>query len=73
MIVYDSIRVAANLPPIVHGRFSLMLQERWEGSVLANIVAFFVAIGMSDRCAGVEYARHEDDENQPTRASDSEL
>ena len=31
---------AANLPPIIDGRHSLMLQEPWEGSVLANILAF---------------------------------
>ena len=42
--VYDSIRVAANLPPISDGRLSLMLQERREGSVVASIVAFFAAI-----------------------------
>ena len=42
--VFDSIPVAANLPPISDGRFSPMLQERWEGSVVASIVAFFVAI-----------------------------
>ena len=42
--VYNSIRDAANLPPIIDGRHSLMLQERWEGSVLASIVAFFFAI-----------------------------
>ena len=42
--VYNSIRDAANLPPIIDGRHSLMSQERWEGSVLASIVAFFFAI-----------------------------
>ena len=42
--VYNSIRDAANLPPIIDGRHSLMLQERWEGSVLASILAFFFAI-----------------------------
>ena len=42
--VYDSIRVAANLPPICDGRLSLTLQERWEGSVVASTVAFFAAI-----------------------------
>ena len=42
--VYNSVRDAANLPPIIDGRHSLMLQERWEGSVLASIVAFFFAI-----------------------------
>ena len=42
--VYDSIRVAANLPPISDGRLSPMLQERWEGNVVASIVAFFAAI-----------------------------
>ena len=41
---FDCIRVAANLPPISDGRLSLMLQERWEGSVVASIVTFFVAI-----------------------------
>ena len=40
----NSIRDAANLPPIIDGRHSLMLQERWEGSVLASILAFFFAI-----------------------------
>ena len=39
--VYNSIRDTANLPPIIDGRHSLMLQERWEGSVLAGILAFF--------------------------------
>ena len=38
--VYNSIRDTATLPD---GRYSLMLQERWEGSVLASIVAFFFA------------------------------
>ena len=42
--VCNSIRDAANLPPIFDGRFSLMLQERWEGSVMASIVALFFAI-----------------------------
>ena len=42
--VHNSIRDAANLPRIIDGRHSLMLQERWEGSVLASIVAFFFAI-----------------------------
>ena len=42
--VCDSIRVAANLHPKSDGRLSLMLRERWEGSVVASIVAFFVAI-----------------------------
>ena len=42
--VYNSIRDTANLPPIIDGRHSLVLQERWEGSVLASIVAFFCAI-----------------------------
>ena len=42
--VHNSVRDAANLPPIVDGRHSLMLQERWEGSVLASILAFFFAI-----------------------------
>ena len=42
--VYNSIRDAADLPPIIDGRHSLMLQERWEGSVLASILAFFFAI-----------------------------
>ena len=53
--VCNSIRDAANLPPIIDGRHSLMLQERWEGSVLASIVAFFfLPFGQSDRCTGVE-------------------
>ena len=39
--VYNSIRDTANLPPIIDGRHSLMLQERWEGNVLAGILAFF--------------------------------
>ena len=42
--VYNSIRDTANLPPIIDGRHSLMLQERWEESVLASILAFFFAI-----------------------------
>ena len=42
--VYNSIRDTANLPPIIDGRHSLMLQERWEGSVLAGLLAFFFAI-----------------------------
>ena len=42
--VYNSIRDAANLPPIFDGRFSLMLQERGDGCVLTRIVAFFFAI-----------------------------
>ena len=42
--VYNSIRDTANLPPIIDGRHSLMLQERWEGSVLASVLAFFFAI-----------------------------
>ena len=42
--VYNSIRDADNLPPTFDGRHSLMLQERWEGSVLASIVAVFFAI-----------------------------
>ena len=41
--VYDSIRVVADLPPIPDG-LSHMLQERWEGGVVASIVAFFAAI-----------------------------
>ena len=53
--VYNSIRDAANLPPIVYGRHSLMLQEQWEGSVLASILAFFfLPFGQSDRCTSVE-------------------
>ena len=52
--VYSSIRDAANLPPVIDGRHSLMLQERWKGSVLAGIVAFFLPFGQSDRCTGVE-------------------
>ena len=39
--VYNSIRDTANLPPIIDGRHSLVLQERWEGNVLAGILAFF--------------------------------
>ena len=42
--VYNSIRDAANLPPIIDDRHSLMLQERWEGIVLASILAFFFDI-----------------------------
>ena len=42
--VYNSIRDAANLPPISDGRLRLMLQERWESSVVASIVAFFFSI-----------------------------
>ena len=42
--VYNSIRDAAILPPIIDGRHSLMLPERWKGSVLAGNVAFFFAI-----------------------------
>ena len=42
--VYNSIRDTANLPPVIDGRHSLMSQERWEGSVLASILAFFFAI-----------------------------
>ena len=42
--VYKSIRDTASLPPIIDGRHSLMLQERWEGSVLAGLLAFFFAI-----------------------------
>ena len=42
--VDNSICDAANLPPIIDGRHSLMLQEPWEGSVLASILAFFFAI-----------------------------
>ena len=50
--VYNSIRDAVNLPPIIDGRHSLMLQERWE---LASIVAFFfLPSGQSERCTGVE-------------------
>ena len=39
--VYNSIRDAANRPPTIDGRHSLMLQERW-GSVQASILAFFL-------------------------------
>ena len=42
--VYNSIRHTANLSPSIDGRHSLMLQERWEGSVLASILAFYFAI-----------------------------
>ena len=38
------VRDAANLPPIIDGQHSLVLQERWEGSVLASILAFLFAI-----------------------------
>ena len=41
--VYNSIRDTANLPPIIDGRHTLMLQERWE-------------VGQSDRCTGVEFS-----------------
>ena len=41
--VYDSIRVVASLFPMSDGRPSL-LQERWEGNVVARIVAFYAAI-----------------------------
>ena len=41
--VYDSIRVVADLLSIPDG-LSHMLQERWEGGVVASIVAFFAAI-----------------------------
>ena len=52
--VYNSIRDVANLPPIIDGRHSLLLQERWEGRVLASILAFFLPFGQSDRCTSVE-------------------
>ena len=53
--VYNSIRDAAILPPIIDGRHSPMLQERWKGSVLASIIAFFfLPFGQSDRCTSVE-------------------
>ena len=53
--VYNGIRDTANLPPIIDGRHSLMLQERWEGSVLAGFLTFFFChCGQSDRCTGVE-------------------
>ena len=42
--VFDSIRGVAGLPPISDGRSGLMLQERWEGCVVAGIVAFYAAI-----------------------------
>ena len=42
--VYNSIRDAASIPPIIDGRHSLMLQERWEGSMQASIFDFFFAI-----------------------------
>ena len=38
---FTTVYVTANLPPIIDGRHSLMLQERWEGSVLAGLLAFF--------------------------------
>ena len=41
--VYNSIRDTAKLPPIIDGGHSLKLQERWEGSVLAGLLAFFFA------------------------------
>ena len=44
LTVYDSIRESAGLPPINDGRAHLMLQEPLEGSVVAGIVAFYVAI-----------------------------
>ena len=53
--VYNSICDTANLPPIIDGRHSLMLQERWEGSGLAGLLAFFLPFGQSDRCTGVEF------------------
>ena len=42
--VNESIRVVASLLPISDGLSSLMLQERWEGNVVASIVAFYAAI-----------------------------
>ena len=41
MIVFVLLRIYT---PISDGRLSLMLQERWEGNVVASIVAFFAAI-----------------------------
>ena len=42
--VFDSIRGVAGLSPISDGRSGLMLQERWEGSVVAGVVVFYAAI-----------------------------
>ena len=41
MIVFVLLRIYL---PISDGRLSLMLQERWEGNVVASIVSFFAAI-----------------------------
>ena len=53
--VYNSIRDTANLPPIIDGRHSLVLQERWEGSVMAGLLVFLLPFGQSDRCTSVEF------------------
>ena len=53
--VYNSIRDAANLPPIIDGSSQPHVARTMGGSVLASFLAlFFLPFGQSDRCTCVE-------------------